>query len=68
LLETHCPQTNRKGGMVMTKSAQILEVVCVYILITLAVIPIALTFILLVPVHYCFELRLQNKEKDKFNT
>lgn len=53
---------------VKKKILEWLELVMVLLLITVMVIPVLLTMLLLLPIHYCFDLRLQSKEKDKYNS
>jgi hypothetical protein len=44
------------------------EIALVFTLILAMSIPVLIVCLLLVPIRYCFDLRLQKKEMDSFNS
>lgn len=54
--------------VIKKKILESLELGLVFTLILLMSIPVLFVCLCLVPIRYCFDLRLQNKEKDKYNS
>lgn len=53
---------------VKKKILESLELAMVFFLIMVMSIPVLIVCVLLMPIRYCFDLRLQQKERDQWNS